>query len=157
LALAGCATTCPSMTRQPAGAPVNEIVQEFPAGGTMQTAWKVRFAYGAGKGLYITGAFFKRNATEDSVRVLWDARLAEMFVPYHPGSPRYHDLSLGFPVIAANAQDAGRCGRVVDTYAAKEVRDRGLAWKDDQAVYRGQELALWATVDAANYNYVIQY
>jgi Cu2+-containing amine oxidase len=154
--LTGC-VSCPSMTAQPSGDPVNEVIQEFPAGKPMQTAWKVRFAHGTGKGLYITGAFFKRNASENWVRVLWDARLAEMFVPYHPGSPRYHDLSMGFGLEPANANDAGKCGRVIDTYVVKEVRDRGPAWKDDQAVHRGHELVLWATVDAANYNYVIQY
>src|SRR5262245_27249790 len=157
LALAGGCVSCPTMTAQPSGTPVNEVIQQFPAGKPMQTAWKVRFAHGPGKGLYITGAFFKRNASENWVRVLWDARLAEMFVPYHPGSPRYHDLSLGFGLVTANANDAGSCGRVIDTYVVKEVRDRGLAWKDDQAVHRGEELVLCATVDAANYNYVIQY
>jgi primary-amine oxidase len=37
------------------------------------------------------------------------------------------------------------------------VRDRGLAWKDDQKVRRGEELVLWGALDAANYNYIIEW
>ena len=39
----------------------------------------------------------------------------------------------------------------------KEVRDRGLSWKADSAVYRGEEVVLWSALAAANYNYVIEW
>ena len=35
------------------------------------------------KGLYITGAWYKRNLSEDWIKILNDARIAELFVPYH--------------------------------------------------------------------------
>ena len=153
----GCITCCPPVTSQPANAPINEVIQEFPAGQPIQTAWKVQFGHGPGHGLFITGAWFKRAAGEAWMRVLWDARLSNIFVPYHPGSPRYLDLSYGFDLIPASAADAGCCGSILDSVVVKEVVDRGLAWKDHDLVHRGQELLLWATMDAANYNYVIQY
>src|SRR5690606_1521578 len=49
---------CTRFTPQLAGAPANEVYQEFPSSGTAETAWRVRWAEGSGKGLYITGAWF---------------------------------------------------------------------------------------------------
>ena len=146
------------MTAHPAHSPANEVIQEFPAGSTMQTAWRVRFGHATGKGLFITGAWFKRTPAEPWMRVLWDARVADIFVPYHTGSPRYYDLSsFSFNLVPAASKDAGCCGTVLDAVVVKEVADYGPSWKDDSAVHRGQELVLWATVDAANYNYIIRY
>src|SRR5438045_4793300 len=84
---AGCTTCCPKMTKQSSGAPPNEVIQEFPAGASMQTAWRVRFGHATGKGLFITGAWFKRGPTQPWMQVLYDARVADLFVPYHSGSP----------------------------------------------------------------------
>jgi primary-amine oxidase len=136
------------------------VVQEFPAGGAMQTAWRVRWAEGTSKGLYITGAWFRRSPSAAWMRVLWDARVADLFVPYHGGWPRYYDLtSYTFPLVTATAADAGCCGVLLGDppIVIKELRDYGPLWKDDQAVRRGQELVLWGTLDAANYNYIMQY
>lgn len=151
---------CQRFSPQPSNAPPNEVLQEFPAGGAMQTAWRVRWAEETGKGLYITGAWFRRTPSSAWMRVLWDARVAELFVPYHGGSPRYYDLtSFGFDLVDATAADAGCCGTRLGNppKVVKEVRDYGPLWKDDTAVRRGQELVLWGTLDAANYNYVMQY
>lgn len=155
----GCVRVCCSRaTVQPAGTPANEVIQEFPTRGQAETAWRVRFAHGSAKGLYITGAWFKRTPGEPWMRILWDARVADIFVPYHSGSPRYYDLtSFSFGLVPATAEDAGCCGTILDSVVVKEVRDRGIAWKDDTEVHRGEALVLWATIDAANYNYIIQY
>jgi primary-amine oxidase len=159
--LTGCTTCCTRFTAQPAGLAGNEVVQEFPSREAMQTAWRVRWAVGPGKGLYITGAWFKRSPSEPWMRVLWDARLSEIFVPYHSGSPRYYDLGgFNFDVEDANENDAGCCGRLLGASPRRivwEVRDRGVLWKNDQQVRRGEELVLWATIDAANYNYIVHY
>jgi primary-amine oxidase len=39
----------------------------------------------------------------------------------------------------------------------KLVHQRGLAWKDDTKLKRGEELVLWSAYDAANYNYLIEW
>lgn len=143
----------------PSGSPY-EVEQSFPAGAPARTAWKVHWAEAPARGLYITGAWFKRNPSERWIRVLWDARVAELFVPYASGSPRFLDLSsFSFELIPAGPADAGPCGQLLGTPAkvVKELRDRGPAWKHDAAVYRGQELVLWGTLGAGNYNYIMQY
>lgn len=150
------AACCPTHTNPPA--PGNQVIQEFPSAGPFETGWKVHYAHGIGKGLYITGAWFKKDVGAPWMRVLWDARVADIFVPYHKGSPRFYDLTqFSFGLVPATAADAGCCGVLLDTYVIKEVRDRGVLWKDDQKVRRGEELVLWATLDAANYNYIMQY
>ena len=149
---------CPSFTTPPSGTPGNTIIQEFPVGGAMQTAWKVRFAHATGKGLYITGAWFKSAPTEPWMRILWDARVADIFVPYHSGSPRFYDLTnFHFPLVKATAADAGSCGRIIDGKVIHQIHQNGVLWKDDEDVRYAHEMVLWATLDSANYNYVMRY
>jgi primary-amine oxidase len=38
-----------------------------------------------------------------------------------------------------------------------EIRDRGIMWMHDADSRRGQELALWSVLAAANYNYIIEW
>ena len=152
------AHTCPTYTIPPSGTPGNIVIQEFPLSGAKQTAWKVRFAHATGKGLYITGAWFKKTPQSSWMRVLWDARVAEIFVPYHSGSPRYYDLTnFNFPLVIATSADKGPCGRIIDGKVIHQIRSTGVAWKDDTAVRYGHELTLWATLDSANYNYIMKY
>lgn len=158
LASVAFAHPCPVFTTPPAGTPGNTVIQEFPPGGPMQTAWKVRFAHATGKGVYVTGAWFKTASGVPWMRVLWDARVADIFVPYHSGSPRYYDLTnFNFPLVNATVADAGPCGRIIDGKVIHQVRTTGFLWKDDSAVRHGYEMVLWATLDSANYNYVMSY
>ena len=118
-------------------------------------------------GLYITGAWFKRDLGEDWIKILNDARVSELFVPYHQHSyVRYYDLtSFSFPLAEVKAEDAGPFGTIMppfqgDTYATvvKEMRDRGIAWKDyAHGVRRGRELVLWGGLQAGNYMYLMSY
>lgn len=149
---------CPPFTTPPSGTPGNILIQEFPPAGPMETAWRVRFGHARGQGLYITGAWFKRAPDEPWMRVLWDARVADIFVPYHSGWPRYYDLTnFNFPLVNATTADAGPCGQIIDGKVIHEVRIHGVLWKDDTDVRYGHELALWATLDSANYNYIMSY
>jgi Copper amine oxidase, enzyme domain len=153
--------------------PSQEITAEFlfgESGGFAPrkgTAWKVHYARGLHKGFYITGAWFKRDLAEDWIKVLNDARIAELFVPYHQASSiRYYDLTgFSFPLAEVRAEDAGPFGSLLppfqgDTFptVVKEMRDRGVAWKDDvHGVRRGRELVLWAGLEAGNYMYIMSY
>jgi primary-amine oxidase len=85
-------------------------------------------------------------------------RLSEIFVPYNNGT-RIYDLGARgrFELTPATKKEAGAHGVLLDPFVVKEVRDAGLAWKFYDKVRRGQELVLWATLGAANYNYVMQY
>ena len=158
---AASAQTAPCAAFSPATGQPGLVEQVFPASpspGAPATSWRVRFAHATGKGLYITGAWFRTDPGKPWMRVLWDARLADIFVPYEAGSPRYYDLTnFNFPLVPATAADAGPCGRIIDGKVVHEVTSYGVMWKDDTAVRHGQELVLWATLDSANYNYVMRY
>ncbi len=153
--------------------PSQEVVTEFlvsESGGSEPrkgTAWKVHVARGLHRGLYITGAWFKRDLSEDWIKVLNDARVSELFVPYHQHSDvRYFDLTgFSFPLAEVKAEDAGPFGTILppfqgDDYPTviKEVRDRGVIWKDyAHGVRRGRELVLWGALQAGNYVYIMSY
>jgi primary-amine oxidase len=159
LGLAGFAAPPPQDQPAPLK-PVNEVVQAFPSNGVAQTAWKVRWATSSGYGLTIQDAYFKRGPKEPWMQVLGDARLAEMFVPYHSGSPRFWDVSYNFSLVTLNKEAAGPYGKLLGDPAnvVQEVRDRGPMWVDTETgVRRGQKLVLWGCLDAANYRYLIEY
>ena len=138
------------------------VDQQFPTSGPMETRWRLCWQPVAGSGLVITAAYFQKSPGSPLIRLFWDARVAEIFVPYHSGSPRFLDVKqFGFSLFPLNLNDcpAARGGVLLgpNTEVCKEVHDRGLAWKDDNNVRRGEELVLWSTLDAGNYNYVIEW
>lgn len=139
--------------------PQNEIIQEFPSNDVMRTAWKIHYATQSGFGLIIQDAFFKKTPSDPWMQVLGDARVSELFVPYHLGSPRFWDVSYNFPLCPVTAADAGPHGKLHGSppNVVSEIRDRGIIWADSNKVRRGQSLILRGTISAANYRYVIEY
>lgn len=136
------------------------VEQRFPTTGAEETRWRVCWQSQGKHGLVITAAFFRKSPTAPFVRVFWDARLGEIFVPYHPGSPRFLDLSTysqGLVTLNTSHCPASVGGTLLGSpsVVCKEVHDRGLAWMNDGAARRGQELVLWGTIDAYNYNNVV--
>ena len=77
----------------------------------------------------------------------------------------YDLTSFSFPLAEVKAEDAGPFGTLMppfqgDPFATvvKEIRDRGIAWKDyAHGVRRGKELVLWAALEAGNYMYMLSY
>jgi primary-amine oxidase len=149
----------------PAGAqpcsPPFLVEQAFPTAGPEETRWRVCWQMRAGNGLVITGAFFRKAPSAPWIQVLYEGRVAEIFVPYHSGAPRYYDVAGSYLWVTLGARDcpAERGGTLLGTGpdVCKEVRDRGLAWKHDLEVRRGEEVALWGTLRAANYNYILEW
>lgn len=135
------------------------VEQGFPVGGTEETHWRVCWATHVKNGLVITGAWFRKAPGAPFVRVLWDGRISEIFVPYHDGSPRYYDVTnFSFNLTSVSTADCpGPSGGPIASNVCKEVRDRGLVWKDYAQVRRGQELSLWGALGAGNYNYVMEW
>jgi Cu2+-containing amine oxidase len=139
----------------------DEIIQEFPGSGGQKTAWKVR--YHAAKprpGLIITGAWFKTGPAAEWFQVLGEVRLSEIFVPYNNGTTRIYDIGAqgSYDLLQHTQADAGINGQLLnDGLVVKEIRDTGVLWKYYDKVRRGQELVLWATVGATNYNYLVEY
>lgn len=136
---------CIDQGSPPADIQPGEIFQQFSRNGAPSTAWRIKWASQPGSGLILAGASFQRTPGENWIQVVAEARIAELFVPYHSGTPRFEDVQFGFELVETSVADAGTCGELIGTppVAVKEVRDRGVAWKDDAGVHRGQELVLW--------------
>jgi Cu2+-containing amine oxidase len=139
----------------------NEIIQEFPGAADQKTAWKIRYqAAKPNPGLLITGAWFKTAPTADWFQVLGELRLSEIFVPYNNGITRLYDIGAqgSYDLLQHSQADAGANGKLLNNgLVVKELRDTGILWKYYEKVRRGQELVLWSTIGAANYNYLVEY
>jgi len=143
----------------------NLIRQAFPVGAaTPETSWEICWQSLAKFGLVITHAAFtnhKAAGGAKTVKVFYDARVSEIFVPYHNNSHRFLDVS-GFTFkLIPNLKSPTDCpkgtGAILgpNKEVCKEVRDRGYIWKDHDRARRGKEIAVWGVLDAANYNYII--
>ena len=145
----------------------NQIVQNFPTSGPAETTWTICWHEVAGSnslldpnGLVIGPVYFKKSPSAPAIEVIHDMRVSDYFVPYHPGNPRYYDLSFfNFVLTGVAAADcpASAGGTLVSPHVCKEVHDRGLMWKDGGGVRRGEELVLWGAIDADNYRYIQEY
>jgi len=145
----------------------NAITQNFPTSGPAETTWLICWHEVAGansianpNGLVIGPVYFRKSPKAPLVRVLWDMRVSDYFVPYHPGSPRFYDLSFyNFTLAPVSSADcpAAHGGATISAHVCKEVHDRGLMWKDFGGVQRGEELVLWGAINAANYRYIQEY
>ena len=117
----------------------NAITQNFPTIGPVQTTWLICWHEVAGynsianpNGLVIGPVYFRKSPSAPFVRVLWDMRVSDYFVPYHPGNPRYYDLSaFNFVLTSVSAADCPACqgGGPISPHVCKEVHDRGLMWQ----------------------------
>ncbi len=137
----------------------NLVDQQFPIAGPEVTHWRLCWETVPGNGLIIHWAYFRKSPTAKWLFLLWDARVSEIFVPYHSGSPRYYDVEYMFPLTPIGASDcpAAVGGTVLAGNVCKQVFDRGLLWKSDNLVRRGEQLILWSALAAANYNYVMEW
>lgn len=138
------------------------LVQQTFTRGAYSTEWMLCWSTPATYGLTVTAAYFRPGPGKPLIQVFYDARVTEIFVPYHSGSPRYYDLSgFNFPMMTLTTTDCppGQ-GTLLGTptVVCKEVRDRGPAWKmSDGTSYRGQELVLWSALQAGNYVYLFRW
>ena len=126
-------------------------------------------------GLIITDASFQKSPNSPFIYVLFDARVAEIFVPYHSGMPRYRDIS-GFDWMKMLTLDPAKFAprEIIgsDEKICKEVRDY-LAWMQTKyqggdcplgpecvqsaAVRYGQEVNYFSVLGAGNYNYIMEW
>jgi len=152
----------------------------FAAGSTLtftcpETAWRV-YVHNTLKGLQIRRAELRRTPTGNFIPIIYEANVAEIFVPYHDSSDRLYDTryaSLPLPVRQITAEDIPAKGELVTMEgdlvptAALEIRDRGIAWlckwdhtpKATKGSHsrRGQDMVVWGTWDTGNYDYIIEY
>jgi Cu2+-containing amine oxidase len=139
---------------------INLVDQAFPTTGPEQTHWRLCWNTDPQQGLLIHWAFFRPSPNARWIWIFWDARVSDIFVPYHQGWPRYYDMSdYSFPLTAIGPADcpASLGGTPLGGNVCKQVHDRGLLWKNWSQVRRGEEVVLWSALGAANYNYIIEW
>src|SRR5713226_6519539 len=132
----------------------------LPRLGPEETHWLLCWEVVPRNGLVIHWAFFRKAPTAKWIQILWDARVSDIFVPYHNNSHRYYDMSgFNFSLVPIGPSDcpATGGGTPLGGNVCKEVHDRGLAWKDWSQVRRGEEVVLWGALGAGNYNYVMEW
>src|SRR5207245_4045608 len=120
--------------KQPQPKETKVAEQQFPPGGPMETSWKVEWDTVGGYGLVVKGAWYKRSPKHDWMQVLGDARVSEIFVPYHKGTPRFWDVSYNFDLCTMTRADAGANGKLHVSHTGsaeaarvvEELRHRGL-------------------------------
>ncbi len=135
------------------------VEQAFPTAGPEVSRWKLCWQVLNGPNLVITGAWFRPAPLSPWIKVLYDGRMSQLFVPYHPGGPRYHDVNYGFGWVELTTTDCAPPAKIIGNQSevCKDVRDRGLMWKHKLKERRGEELALWSVLAAGNYDYIIEW
>lgn len=154
---------------QAACASGTELVQTFPSAGPAVAQWRLCYAIermpdldglpNQSETLVIREAEFRPGAAATPVRVLGEVRMAEIFVPYHAGAPRFADLTdYSFDLQALTTVECPTT-RLDGNRICSELVDRGLAWRDPYAALarRGEKLVLWSLLNAANYDYLMRY
>lgn len=131
-----------------------------------EVTWHVCFRDTGRKGLWVGPVHLRRTSAGPWMTVLYEAGLAEIFVPYHHNNFRPYDLQWTLGLSQVGPQDAGLNGSLVwlsgETVptVVTEVRDRGIGWlcKGDTApTRRAQELVVWGIVDGGNYDNIIEF
>jgi hypothetical protein len=136
------------------------IEQAFPVSGPEVSRWKLCWQVVKGANLVITGAWFRPAPASPWIKILYDGRMSQLFVPYHPlGSNRFHDVNYNFPHVPLTANDCPAPATIIGpaSEVCKSVRDRGLMWKHYFNQRRGEELSLMSVLGAANYTYLVEW
>lgn len=136
------------------------IEQPFPTTGPEVSRWVVCWQVVRRHTLVITGAWFRPTPASKWIRVLWDGRLSQLFVPYHSGSPRFLDVTeydFGHVPLNTTLCPAPRKILGAEDEVCKSVEDRGILWTHGGRGRRGERLTLWSILGAGNYDYIIEW
>jgi primary-amine oxidase len=130
--------------------------EQLAVGANWSVCWEVR----AHEGLVISHAFFTKPGVDR--RVLSGASVAQIFVPYEPGQPRYHDVAYGLGPAMQPLPTAACHGVLLNGgKVCREIEDRGLAeffcseGNCHSAIGKG--LVLWSASQMGAYNYVTRW
>lgn len=155
-----------------AGAPSTCLQKSFPQSvtGSGGVSWIVCLRDMGMKALWVGPVLLQRSPGGPWITVLYEAGLAEIFVPYHvqgaTQSGRLYDLQYTMQLDQVTQQDAGANGSPIalvkgtPATVVAEVRERGLGWLCKQKTMssrRGEEFVVWGVSDAGNYDNIIQY
>ncbi len=129
--------------------------QQLAIGANWTVCWEIR----ANEGLVVSNAYFTKPPNIDR-RVLGEGSVAQIFVPYETGSPRYHDVAYGLGpamVVLSQNDDCPHGTLLSGGRVCREIHDRGLAEKycaGPCTSRRGTALRLWSSSQMGAYNYI---
>ena len=123
--------------------------------------WTLSVAAVQKYGLIITHAKFQKSPDSAPVTILYDGRLGEIFVPYHPGFPRFGDISeFDFSPLPLTAVHLPPPPRVATLIANNTISRRcALTWLGSTTRKHAmvRKLSTLPCADAANYNYIMEW
>jgi primary-amine oxidase len=163
LVLAACLIGSADAAAQPFCSAPFLIDETFPN----QTRWRLCWEVVQREGLIINRAFYTdRGGTEREV--LFRGSIAQVHVPYHPGSPRFFDLTTSTSGLGAGSLDlaSSECpggtllnpgGAFAGPRVCRTLEGRGLAYKFGSASLQGRELSLWISSQLGQYNYLTEW
>jgi primary-amine oxidase len=158
--VAVCTQPAAAQGEKPSDCP-QSIVVNFPTAGPFETQWDLCYEAISKYGLVIRHGSFRPSPLAPHVKVLADARVAEIFVPYYSGKPRFYDIKgANYKVRTLNTKDcpASVGGTLLaEGKVCRELRDSGLAWRHGDQARRGEEVVLWSILKAGNYEYIIEW
>jgi primary-amine oxidase len=147
---------------QPCSAPYG-IVQTFPSGGPEQTRWEICWQMDEKYGLIITYAAFRPSPAGRLIQVLFEGRIAELYVGYDDGGEYFDIMGTTHSYLRlSTAECPPTVGQILNTnQVCRQLSDRGLAWRvrypGSDRVRRGESLMLWGILHVGNYMYVIEW
>jgi primary-amine oxidase len=139
------------------------LEKTFPNGVT----WHVCVTDTGMKGMGLSRVYLKRTPTSPWMWVLYQAGLADIFVPYDQSTTfRPYDMRWTHMLDQVFNNLAGINGTLITLSNEKvptvvaEVRERGVGWlcigKTEEA-WRGQEFVVWGVSDGGNYKNIVEY
>lgn len=142
-----------------AGRPSHVFSQPFPSSADEVTRWSGTVCAVGKYGLVLGITRFRTSPGSAFVRMLHDARVAEIYVYYHDGLDFFdiQDSSTGLIELDTVDCPTALGTRILDNRACLEMRDRGLAYRTDSASRRGEELVIWGVNKSSNYKYVLEW
>lgn len=131
--------------------------EQLAVGANWTVCWEIR----ANEGLAITHAYFTKPGVDR--RVMGDGTVAQIFVPYETGQPRYHDVAYGLGAAMVTLSPTVDCPNgtlLAGGKVCREIHDRGIAEKictGTCTTRRGEALALWGSSQMGAYNYITKW
>lgn len=131
------------------------------------TRWRLCWEVVQREGLVINRAFYTdRGGIEREV--LFRGSVAQVHVPYHPGSPRFFDLTTSTSGLGAGSLNlaAAECsgGTLLDPggmfpgpRVCRQQEERGLAYKFGPSSLHGEQVSLWLSSQLGQYNYITEW
>jgi len=131
-----------------------QIVQTFNNGATWEMCWEGRSGYG-----YRLNQVTFTPPGGTRRLILATMHVAQLFVPYDDGGPRYHDLSFGRTLTPLTSAECPGGTLLTNATLCLVRRPRGYAYDSvvDNAQAQGEGFVTYGYFSVGNYYYIIQY